>query len=319
MVALDGVDLDVAAGEVVAVMGPSGCGKSTLLRVVAGLQAPDAGWVSWDGTDLTATPPHRRGFGLMFQDFALFPHRDVARNVAFGLEMAGMPQDRIDARVAEMLEVVGLDGYGDRRVTVLSGGEQQRVALARTLAPRPRLVMLDEPVASLDRALRERLVVEMRSIFARLGVTALYVTHDREEAFEISDRVAVMRTGTIVAEGAPRQLWTDPGSAFVAGFLGHDNVVLATAAGGTLRIGGVAVPTTLDAGSRLVMVPAEAVTLRDGGDAEVISSVFRGGTNRVEVRSGDVALVTHTPDPLSPGDRVAVHIDPGAVRTLRDG
>ncbi len=316
--ALDDVDLDVATGEIVAVMGPSGSGKSTLLRVVAGLQPPATGTVSWDGADLTATPPHRRGFGLMFQDFALFPHRDVARNVAFGLEMAGLPRHQIDSRVAEMLGLVGLEGYGDRPVTVLSGGEQQRVALARTLAPRPRLVMLDEPVASLDRALRERLVVEMRDIFKGLGVTSLYVTHDREEAFEISDRVAVMREGRIVASGTPRDLWADPGSAFVARFLGHDNVVTATASGGILHIGALEVPTPLGDGTHLVVVPTEAVSLRPGGDSEVVSSVFRGGANRLEVRTGDVTLVTLSPDAFSPGDRVTVEVDPEGVVALTD-
>ncbi len=174
--ALAGLDLEVADGEVVALLGPSGSGKSTLLRVVAGLVAPDAGSVTWDGQDLAGVPPHRRGFGLMFQDYALFPHLDVGGNVAFGLRMQGPVRP---GRVAEVLEMVGLPGYEDRAVGTLSGGEAQRVALARALAPEPRMLMLDEPVGSLDRVLRERLVIELRELLVRLRMTALYVTHDQ--------------------------------------------------------------------------------------------------------------------------------------------
>jgi len=180
--ALAGVDLMVPTGNVVAVIGPSGCGKTTLLRVIAGLQRPLTGTVAWDGENLNAIPPHRRGFGMMFQDHALFPHRTVAGNVDFGLKMTGSPLDVRRSRVEEVLELVGLGGYDHRSIADLSGGEQQRVALARTLAPSPRLIMLDEPLGSLDRALRDRLIGEMRGIFARLGITVVYVTHDQDEA-----------------------------------------------------------------------------------------------------------------------------------------
>src|SRR5262245_699372 len=229
-VALDGIDLVVGDGEVVSVLGPSGSGKSTLLRAVAGLEPPAHGRIEWDGHDLTHVPPHRRRMGLMFQDHTLFPHRDVVANVAFGLRMRRVPAERAAARARELLVLVGLGGYEHRRVTELSGGEQQRVALAQALAPAPRLLMLDEPLGSLDRALRERLMVELRELFTRLGLTSLYVTHDHDEAFALADRVAVMHDGRIEQLGSPVEVWEHPAGEFVARFLGY-NVTDALGAG----------------------------------------------------------------------------------------
>ncbi|MFV5996350.1 ABC transporter ATP-binding protein [Streptomyces sp. NPDC056231] len=229
--ALDAVDLTVADHEIVCVLGPSGSGKSTLLRVVAGLHPPDGGRVLLDGADQAGVPVHRRRLGLMFQDHQLFPHRDVGANVAFGLRMHGVTRGDQDRRVAELLEMVGLPGAERRAVAALSGGEQQRVALARALAPRPKLLMLDEPLGQLDRSLRERLVVELRTLFARLGTTVLAVTHDQGEAFALADRVIVMRDGRIAQAGTPLEVWQRPASAFVARFLGFDNVVDATVTG----------------------------------------------------------------------------------------
>jgi thiamine transport system ATP-binding protein len=220
--ALDGIDLVVEDDEVVSVLGPSGSGKSTLLRAVAGLEPPVRGRVVWDGDDLTGVPPHRRQLGLMFQDHTLFPHRDVLGNVAFGLRMHGVPAAQAAARAGELLTLVGLAGYEHRRVAELSGGEQQRVALARAIAPAPRLLMLDEPLGSLDRALRERLMVELRELFTRLGLTSLYVTHDHDEAFALADRVAVMHDGRIEQLGSPIEVWEHPANEFVAGFLGYN-------------------------------------------------------------------------------------------------
>jgi thiamine transport system ATP-binding protein len=221
-VALDGIDLVVEDGEVVSVLGPSGSGKSTLLRAVAGLEPPVRGRVAWDGDDLAGVPPHRRQLGLMFQDHTLFPHRDVLGNVAFGLRMHGVPATQAAARAREQLTLVGLAGYDHRRVAELSGGEQQRVALARAIAPAPRLLMLDEPLGSLDRALRERLMVELRDLFTRLGLTSLYVTHDHDEAFALADRVAVMHDGRIEQLGSPVEVWEHPANEFVARFLGYN-------------------------------------------------------------------------------------------------
>ena len=189
---LDGVELEVATGEVVALLGASGSGKSTLLRVIAGLLAPDDGRVLWDGHDLAGVPTHRRRFGLVFQDHQLFPDRDVAANVAFGLRMARWSAREISPRVAELLDLVGLCGFEHRAVHDLSGGEAQRVALVRALAPEPRLVLLDEPMGALDRDLRDRLTLDLRALLRRLGLTAVHVTHDREEADAVADRVVTM-------------------------------------------------------------------------------------------------------------------------------
>lgn len=221
-IALAGVDLDVIDGQVVSVLGPSGSGKSTLLRAIAGLESSATGRVSWDGDDLTRVPPHRRELGLMFQDHTLFPHRDVLGNVAFGLRMRGFARPHAETRARELLSLVGLAGYERRRVTELSGGEQQRVALARALAPAPRLLMLDEPLGSLDRALRERLMVELRELFTKLDVTSLYVTHDHDEAFALADRVVVMYEGRVEQLGTPVDVWKHPATEFVARFLGYN-------------------------------------------------------------------------------------------------
>jgi len=211
------VGLEVGDGEIVAVLGPSGSGKSTLLRTIAGLVEPAAGDIEWDGRSIAGTPTHRRNFGLMFQGYALFPHLSVAENVGFGLEVSGHRD--ISARVEDALASVGLEDFGSRRIESLSGGEQQRVALARTLAPRPDLVMLDEPLGALDRNLRQSLVIDTRRVLEERGVTALVVTHDRDEAIALSDRLALMREGTIVQTGTLDELLANPADDWVAGFI----------------------------------------------------------------------------------------------------
>jgi thiamine transport system ATP-binding protein len=217
--ALDGVTLSLQRGGVLAVLGPSGCGKTTLLRLTAGLETPDEGAVLLDGVDLAPLPPERRGIGLVFQDYALFPHLDVAGNVGYGLRMARWPRARAAERVREMLELVGLAGWDRRRVQSLSGGEQQRVALARGLAPEPHVLMLDEPLGALDAELRTDLLDEVPRILHAAGATTVYVTHEQEEALAVADRVAVMRAGSIVQVGRPVDLVERPADAFVAGFL----------------------------------------------------------------------------------------------------
>ncbi len=219
IVALDGVGFDMGE-ERVGLLGPSGCGKSTLLRVIAGLQRPDSGSVIFDGDDVTGLPVHKRGFGLMFQDYALFPHRDVGGNVEFGLEMQGMEDEPRRERVAEVLDLVGLPGWEKRPVDNLSGGEAQRVALARTLAPRPRLVLLDEPLGALDRMLRERLVTDIREILVNASTPAIYVTHDHDEASTVSERILIMREGRIVQSGTLDQIRSAPADDWVDAFVG---------------------------------------------------------------------------------------------------
>ena len=232
--AVDGVDLEVAAGEVVALLGASGSGKSSLLRAVAGLEDVADGEVAWAGRSMVRVPVHKRGFGLMFQDGQLFEHRDVGGNIAYGL--IGLPRARRGERVREMLELVGLPGFEQRRVTTLSGGQAQRVALARALAPAPRLLLLDEPLSALDRALREQLATDVRAILREGGTTALYVTHDQDEAMTVADRVGVMEAGRLLRLDTPQRLWADPGSSKVARFLGFDVVGDLALAPGALRV-----------------------------------------------------------------------------------
>jgi ABC-type Fe3+/spermidine/putrescine transport system ATPase subunit len=222
---LNDISFKLDTGETVCLLGASGSGKSTLLRIIAGLEDPDSGFVSFNGQDLTVTPPHLRDFGLVFQDYALFPHLNVAENVAFGLKMRRLAQNDIEERVASVMEMVNLGNFGNRRVTDLSGGEQQRVALARALATRPRLLMFDEPLGALDRTLREDLLKELRSILHQTYIPAIYVTHDQEEAFAIADRVMILHNGEIIREGTPAEVWANPESAFVARFLGLGNVM----------------------------------------------------------------------------------------------
>ncbi|MFP3987609.1 ABC transporter ATP-binding protein [Streptomyces sp. E11-3] len=290
--ALDGVDLEVAEHEIVCVLGPSGSGKSTLLRVVAGLQPLDGGRVLLEGRDQGRVPAHQRGVGLMFQDHQLFPQRDVGGNVAFGLTTRAVPRAQREERVRELLELVGLPGAGGRAVASLSGGEQQRVALARALAPRPRLLMLDEPLGQLDRSLRERLVVELRELFGELGTTVLAVTHDQGEAFALADRVVVMRDGRIAQTGTPLDVWQRPADAFVARFLGFDNVVEATVSGEAADTpwGKIPVPAGSAQGVRSLLVRPAGVRLvpeEEGLRCRVAARTFRGTHVAVHLQPAD--------------------------------
>ncbi|THD78783.1 MAG: ABC transporter ATP-binding protein [Phenylobacterium sp.] len=223
--AVDDVTLEIAEGEFFALLGPSGCGKTTLMRLLAGFETPDAGRIRLAGEDVTDMPPHRRPAHMMFQAYALFPHLTVAQNVAFGLKAQGRPKREIAVRVEEMLALVRLEGLGGRKPDELSGGQKQRVALARALAPAPRILLLDEPMAALDRKLREETQFELKRLQAALGLTFLIVTHDRDEAMVVGDRLAVMRDGRIVQVGTPAELYERPAGRFVAGFLGEVNLI----------------------------------------------------------------------------------------------
>ncbi|BBH13552.1 ABC transporter ATP-binding protein [Chromobacterium haemolyticum] len=237
-VAADGVSLEVAAGETLALLGPSGCGKSSLLKIIAGLLPLDGGTVLFDGEDMNLLPPERRGFALMFQDFALFPHLDVAGNVMFGLIERGQSRAQAAREAEAMLERLGLGGYQRRKVWTLSGGEQQRVALARALVTRPRLLLLDEPFSSLDAHLRGQLQGEFTQLLTESGIPAILVTHDREEAFAMASRAAVLYQGRIVQCDAPRHLLARPANAWLARFIGYENVLEhAVVPGRALRLG----------------------------------------------------------------------------------
>ena len=280
--AVDGVDLEVAAGEVVALLGASGSGKSSLLRAVAGLEDVAAGEVAWAGRSMVRVPVHKRGFGLMFQDGQLFEHRDVGSNIAYGL--TGLPRAQRGERVREMLELVGLPGFERRRVTTLSGGQAQRVALARALAPAPRLLLLDEPLSALDRALREQLATDVRTILRRGGTTALYVTHDQDEAMTVADRVGVMEAGRLLRLDTPQRLWADPGSSKVARFLGFDVVGDLALAPGALRVVEAAAGEPGErGGAAQTEIPATPETLPATLPATVLASRLRRGQWEAEV------------------------------------
>ena len=223
--AVDGVSLEIRAGEFFALLGPSGCGKTTLLRLIAGLETPDSGRVIIDGADVTQTPPWRRPVNTVFQSYALFPHMTVAGNIAFGLKQDGLARAAIDERVEDMLDLVQLGGLGGRKPDQLSGGQRQRVALARSLAKQPKALLLDEPLAALDRKLRERMQTELCAIQRRLGLAFVFVTHDQDEAMSMAHRLVVMRNGRIEQEGAPRDVYERPASRYVADFLGRANLV----------------------------------------------------------------------------------------------
>lgn len=266
--AVDRLDLDIRNGERFALMGPSGSGKSTLLRAVAGLEGLASGTVTIDGSDVTSLPAHRRSVGLMFQEYALFPHMNVRDNIAYGLKRIGLDKQTTARVVSDLLEIADLAGFEERSPASLSGGERQRVALLRTLAPEPSLVMLDEPLGSLDLTLRETLLAQMRSIVTDLGATTLYVTHDRTEAFAFAERLAIMRAGKIVRTGTPREIWDNPTTVFVARFIGHANVVEGSALGLT---------------APMILVPRDAITPQDSGPvaSRVIGCVFSDGSFEV--------------------------------------
>ncbi len=322
------ISLGVERGQIVCLLGPSGCGKTTLLRLIAGLESPDSGSVWFAEQEITTLPPHKRDFGLMFQDFALFPHKNVGQNVVFGLQTKNT--GAADARVSEMLALVGLAGFEPRDVSSLSGGERQRVALARSLAPNPRLLMLDEPLGALDRALRERLMLEIRQILKTVGLTAIYVTHDQTEAFAVADRVVVMNQGRIEQDSRPEQLFKQPGSKVVASFLGFANLLAATVIEPgrvETRLGQWRLPATsaIQAGTAVtVLIRPEAASLNPaaGGlavEARLMSTIFRGRFYQaVFVASSGVELTFEmTPGNLPQSERdVTLWLDPASILVL---
>lgn len=322
---LAGVDLAIAPGELFLLLGPSGCGKTTLLRLVAGFIEPSAGQVRIGGVDAVGTPTERRGLGMVFQNYALWPHLDVAGNVAFPLEMAGVPSGDRPRRVAEALELVALAGFGGRRIGELSGGQQQRVALARAIVGRPKVLLLDEPLSNLDAHLRTELRGEIRRVCKASGVTALYVTHDQAEALSVADRIALVLAGRIAQVGTPHDLYTRPGSVAAASFLGSANLLPGTMAGPSQAdccLGRLDVhpgPGLTPGGACMVMIRPEHLRVSASGtEARIISGDYHGPANVWSVEAGGQRLLwSESPARgRQPGDTLGLAVEPGAAVAL---
>lgn len=330
---LKGVSMQVGQAETVCLLGASGSGKSTLLRIIAGLEIQESGQVLWNGEDISQVPVHKRHFGLMFQDYALFPHRSVAENVGFGLRMQDVPAEELDQRVTEALDQVDMASFAERRVTELSGGEQQRVALARAMAPHPGLLMLDEPLGALDKALRTELLHELRRILHTFQIPALYVTHDQEEAFSIADRLILLHEGRLVQTGRPEDVYQHPASAWVAHFMGMENFlsgkVIDAASGwvktalGVFTTGEAVCQPLIDGDDVQLLLRPGGLRLEAGNDSNSFSGVvedvlFQGAVYQVVIRCAERIRLQFTLDqPLVVGTEKEFFIDPDAVSCLK--
>ena len=339
--AVAGISLDMPPGEFFTLLGPSGCGKTTTLRMIAGFERPTSGRIMLDGSDVARVPSHQRNVNTVFQSYALFPHLDVAKNVAFGLKYHKLDKRERAKRVAEALELVNLTEYAQRKADQLSGGQQQRVALARALVLRPQVLLLDEPLGALDAQLRKSLQVELKALQAELGITFVFVTHDQEEALTMSDRIAVMSKGVVEQAASPREIYEEPQTVFVADFLGVSNLLAAEAIGHeggacAVRIGDRVFHCRqgeIDArGDVKVMIRPERIVIEphsETGDERlpgiVERSVFLGGSHEVHVRvlGGELLKATvandgrDVPVSLEPGAAVSLRLPPDALRVLR--
>ena len=313
--AVDGVSLELHPGETLALLGPSGCGKSTLLRLIAGLEVADAGRIFLNGEEVTKRPPQKRGFGMVFQDYALFPHLDVENNIAYGLVEKGWSKQAQRARVDDLLRLVGLSGLNRRRVGALSGGQQQRVALARALAPEPSLLLLDEPLSNLDLALREDLKGQLKDLLSGLELSAIYVTHDQDEAFTLAERVAVMRAGRILQLGDAETLYAQPRTAWIAQFLGHTNLYE------SLVHEGLRTLARPSAEGPYILIRSDLVCLGSGElSADLLSHAQVGALHHLELELHPFGLrflwagfSREVPDGLEVGGTLQLHIPEHAV------
>jgi len=340
VVAVDGIDIDMPPGEFFTLLGPSGCGKTTTLRMIAGFERPTSGRILLDGTDVARTPPHQRNVNTVFQSYALFPHLDVAKNVAFGLKYHKLSKEERAKRVGEALELVSMSDFARRKADQLSGGQQQRVALARALVLRPRVLLLDEPLGALDAQLRKNLQVELKALQDEVGITFVFVTHDQSEALTMSDRIAVMNNGRVEQAASPKEVYEEPDTVFVADFLGVSNLLSAEAVGQdggacTVQVGDRrlrAQQGSTDArGEVKVMIRPERIEIEphsSAGDQRlpgmVERSVFLGGAYEVHVRvlGGELLKATVPNDggatavDLETGSAVSLHLPPDALRVL---
>jgi putative spermidine/putrescine transport system ATP-binding protein len=326
VVALGGVSLSVAAGEFLTILGPSGSGKTTLLKVVAGFEFPDAGRVTVGGADITDVSPAKRNIGMVFQNYALFPHMSVARNIAFPLQMRGVPRSEIERRVIQAMALVELRGYGDRLPSQLSGGQQQRVALARAVVFDPTVLLLDEPFGALDRKLRESMQLEVRRLQRRLGLTTVFITHDQEEALVLSDRIAVMDAGAIRQIGAPDEIYDRPADAFVAQFIGESNLLVGEIAAPdrVLLDGGTSVTVRGLGGGRgrvRLLVRPEKMAIDSATNrftGTVVEAVYLGEAHKLRVRVAEgVELMVRGRHAVSAGASVTVGFAPEDAHVIR--
>ena len=319
--------LEVRKGEILSILGPSGCGKTTTLRMIAGLETPTSGTIRANGKDITRTPARSRNIGLVFQNYALFPHLNVFENVAYGLRARGLPMKQITPRVDAVLGRVRLGDFSRRPVHALSGGQQQRVALARALAIEPDVLLLDEPLSNLDPALRGEMREQIRTVIDEFGVTTVFVTHDQQEAFALADRIAVMGEGLCRQVGPPEELYSQPANEFVARFLGEANLLHAKRRGNgrAASILDIAPGFELEVpngpeGQVLVFIRPENVELNRGGSARVVETRFHGSIVRYRLDMGGVALDAcafhHGKPPYSPDDQVSVSIGPGQFHVI---
>jgi ABC-type Fe3+/spermidine/putrescine transport system ATPase subunit len=329
---LQGVSFDVQQGETICLLGRSGSGKSTILRIIAGIEAPESGDVFWKNQNLKEVPVHKRKFGFMFQDYALFPHKNVYENVAFGLKMQNLPVDLVEEKVSSVLAKVKMQEFRHRQVTDLSGGEQQRVALARALAPEPRLLMLDEPLGALDRNLREQLMDELRLLLHESNIPAIYVTHDQEEAFTIGDRLILLNDGQIIQNASPEDVYQTPKNAWVAKFIGLSNLLEGVIQSTqplmvSTKIGDFSINTELPQNANfgdpvMLLLRPDALSMTDNNlnqfQAQVMDDVFLGNQWRGKLRMSDLEFSFLVDEPISIGSMIKISIDPDQINLLQD-
>jgi ABC-type Fe3+/spermidine/putrescine transport system ATPase subunit len=325
---LSAISFSLKKGEILCLLGPSGSGKTTLLRMLSGLELPDGGEIFFGEKAMAGVPPHKRNFGMMFQDYALFPHKNIIENVCFGLEMQNWPQSKQSQRATEMLALVGLQGFEQRRLETLSGGERQRVALARSLAPQPRLLLLDEPLGSLDRTLRDHLAGEIRTILKSQGVTAVFVTHDQSEAFTVADQIAILHHGRMEQLAPPEHLYRQPANAAVAKFLGFQNIIDLTSNPAAIPAAVLKLAGSFHPETKLLLIRPEAARIATNiGSNSLVTiqgvmtkRIFQGQMFQVRIKVGALSLsfsLSIDPSPPEVGSHITLELNPAAIVPLQ--